>query len=138
MDNKLIGILLFGVAVILFLSVAPSLGITQNLSDALKKDGSVAECKISFDKDSVHAATCSKVDECRTGFPFFFGIGDQDTTLRLLVGGRTYASESFTTTFGYNQDATMRACVPSTATAIDVQVLTEQGTVADGRSAPLQ
>lgn len=138
MDNKLIAIILIGAAVLLFLTAAPSIALTQNFTDAFKKDGSLVQCDISFDKDSVLAARCSKIDECRTGFPFFLGIGNQDTTVRLLVGGRTYATETYETTFGYNKDASINACVPSTATAIDVQVLTEQGTVADGRSAPLQ
>lgn len=138
MDRKLVGVSLIALAVVLFLSTSGSLGITQTFKEALQKDGQVVTCAVTFDQNNVKTAVCSSIDECRTGFPFFLGIGESDTTLRMLVNGRTYDSETFKTTFDFDEQAQLQGCVPGTAQSVTVQVVNENGQVEDSRTVALQ
>lgn len=137
--RRVIGFGFLALAVIFFLSFYPSLALTNPIGEAFQKDGSKVVCDVSFDRDSVHGATCAKVDTCRTGFPFFLGIGEQDVTVRLIAGnGQRYAQESKTTFLGVNDNVQLSGCVPSTLTGGTVQVLDESGVIKASKAVTFQ
>lgn len=136
-QNKVIAIILLVAAALLYVS---SNSEAKNTVDQyLGKNDKLVSCKVDFDYDSVIGAQCGVVDTCRTGFTtLFLGIGEEDSVVRLLYAGRSYASQTITTTFGYNEQTTLQACVPGSAASVDIQVLRENGAIADTRSATLQ
>ena len=77
---------------------------------------------------------CKKVDTCWHS-PFkqlFLGIGDVDGELRLVYGGELYDNEDITENrFGSASNYRLEGCVPSTASAVSVQVMNEQGGIDD-------